>query len=176
MAIFSEMDHRLSIVKRWSIVHTIQVQSVAEHCFNVERIAIRIARDWFDNTEPVELFEISQYALHHDDFEAVSGDIASTVKRYFDEEKAEIEHADIIPKLKQPHVYVRNIVKLADRLEWFWFLTMEMALGNRYVEEYRTELYGIIHQFTLDHFAPHIDKVLLEMRSMRPMLRDYKWR
>lgn len=176
MAIFSEMDHRLSIVKRWSIVHTIQQQSVAEHCFNVERIAIRLARDWFNFEDQTDLFKVSQYALHHDDFEAVSGDTPSTVKRYFDVERAEKEHADIIPKYEKPHILIQHIVKMADRLEWYWFLSMEMALGNRYVEEYRTELYGIIHQFTIDHFKEHTERVLQEMRNMRPMLRDYKWR
>jgi 5'-deoxynucleotidase YfbR-like HD superfamily hydrolase len=170
------MDHRLSIIKRWSIVHTIQQQSVAEHAFNVERIAIRIARDWFEFTNPSVLFEISQYALHHDDFEAVSGDTPSTVKRYFDVGRAELEHADIIPVVPKPASHLMNIVKLADRLEWYWFLTMESALGNKYIEDYRLELYGIIHQFATEHYATHTEKILGAMRGMKPMLRDYKWR
>jgi 5'-deoxynucleotidase YfbR-like HD superfamily hydrolase len=174
--IFSEMDHRLSVIKRWSIVHTIQQQSVAEHCFNVERIAVRIAKEWLDFNDDLVLFEISQYALHHDDFEAVSGDVPSTVKRYFNGKLAEREHEDIIPIRSDPPSSIKNVVKLADRLEWYWFLTMESALGNKYIEDYRLELYGIIHAFAAEHYATHLSKVLEEMRGMKPMLRDYKWR
>ena len=126
MAIFDELDQRLSIVPRWVVLRTIQRQSVAEHCFNVERIAVQIAMEWFRIANVKELHEISQLALHHDDEEAITGDIPSPAK----EPKSE---AEIEEDLK---FVAYAIVKLADIMEAYWFLRMEIAMGNQYVAEH----------------------------------------
>ena len=42
--IFSELDHRMSVVLRWSVVETIRKQNLSTHSYNVAIMADRIAR------------------------------------------------------------------------------------------------------------------------------------
>jgi 5'-deoxynucleotidase YfbR-like HD superfamily hydrolase len=151
--IFSEMDARLSVISRWVVVNTIKRQSVAEHCFNVERIARRIANDWFDGNE-VNLDRVSQMALHHDDDESVIGDIPSPAKdvlseRYLDSVARAWYN---VPCLEH------DIVKLADKMEAYWFLAMESKLGNTYIDDYRREIK---------------DKVLVAAQKFGPIVEGY---
>ena len=133
MTIWSDLDHRLSVVKRWGTVQTIHQQSVAEHIFNVERIAVRIAKGWFGVEDEASLFVVMWFAHRHEDFEALSGDFPTMVKPYFDEAAFEKEHRDIIPHIVDGGQWVRNVVKLADMLDAWNFLCVERALGNRYI-------------------------------------------
>lgn len=134
--IFHELDYRLSVVPRWVILNTIQKQSVAEHCFNVERIARRIAVDWFDIGQLETLDEISQWALNHDNEEAFVGDIPGPNKHMIKEEYLDRHHAAWYSE--DSPIY--QIVKLADMLEAYWFLAMEIAMGNRYVCQHRDSM------------------------------------
>lgn len=133
--IFSELDDRLSTVKRWVILRTIQTQSVAEHCFNVERIAVRIAQKWFDIEDNDHLFHISQYALHHDDMEAITGDIPSPAKRYVTVAEKSID-TKIDPWYNRATGEVKAIVKLADMMESYRFLVSELNMGNEYIRRH----------------------------------------
>jgi hypothetical protein len=134
--VFTELDSRLSVVSRWVVVNTIKRQSVAEHCFNVERIARRIATEWIKIHDPSELDLISQIALHHDDDEAMTGDIPAPFKHVLSEKYLDSRAHLWYNKTGPQH----DLVKLADRMEAYWFLTMEAKLGNKYIADYRAEL------------------------------------
>lgn len=134
--IFSEMDARLSMVPRWTVVPTLQNQTVAEHCFNVERIARRIAEQWFHVRDTDRLDRISQIALHHDDDEAITGDIPSPAKAILSEDWID-SRSRLWYNASSP---LRDIVKLADLMEMYRFLILEFAMGNRYIENYAMEI------------------------------------
>lgn len=136
--IFGELDIRLSVVPRWVVIPTIRKQSVAEHCFNVERIARRIAIQWFE-IPPEKIDMVSQMALHHDDDEAITGDIASPAKVILSE-----KYLDYVSGLwyNNADPPLRRIVKLADLMEMHVFLRMEIKLGNQYVREFSYDVYN----------------------------------
>jgi 5'-deoxynucleotidase YfbR-like HD superfamily hydrolase len=134
--IFSELDLRLSVVPRWVVIPTLQNQTVAEHCFNVERIARRIAEQWFSIRDTERLDRVSQLALHHDDDEAITGDIPSPAKAILSEDWLD-SRARLWYNAPSP---IRDIVKLADLMEMFRFLALEITMGNRYVDDYMAEI------------------------------------
>lgn len=177
--IFTDFDKRLSIIQRWSIIHTIQKQSVAEHCFNVERIAVRIAHKWCNIYDTGDLFEVSQWALHHDDLEAVTGDVQSPVKPLFDEATAERLYPEV--PIHHPQQWVKDIVKLADIMELVMFSLYEQSLGNKFIDDFVDHHCRNVQEFARgDRFSLHwrdIDNKVadwvFQMRKNPPKLRDF---
>lgn len=135
--IWGELDARLSMVQRWVVVNTIKKQSVAEHCFNVERIARRIAIEWLEIKNEAKIDYISQAALHHDDDEAITGDLPSPSKWILGEKWVD-SRRDLWYNRECQEL---DIVKLADKMEAYQFLCMEAALGNKYVKDYTNEIF-----------------------------------
>ena len=159
--IFNELDHRLSVVKRWGILHTIQTQSVAEHTFNVNRIAGRIAVEWFRITDPITILQIANWASHHDDFEALTGDLPTMVKPYFDEATMAMDHRDILAIDGPATEEVKMVVKLADMMEGYHFLVMEKRLGNDYCMNHLIAEGPRIREYIRENCPKVLDKFVL---------------
>lgn len=113
---------RLSAVPRWSVIHTIQKQSVSEHTTNVVALCCKM---WWEKLVPedIKLDELLQTALEHDAEEGATGDYPSPSKRPA-EVKSDLERA----------------IKIADVLEAFMFICRERSLGNVSVINIYTEL------------------------------------
>lgn len=129
--------HRLSSLKRWGVVHTIQEQSVADHTFHVTVISRDIARALNFSTEMK--LDVLNYALEHDMPETFSGDIPHPAKHdMFMRKSVDSLELDILGYMRvvDPVVYsdqVKRVVKIADITESVCFLRREQAMGNTMV-------------------------------------------
>lgn len=172
--IFDELDHRLSILPRWSILHTIQKQNVAMHVHNVVRITWRISVAWFKLPQD-ELLTAIMWAHHHDDNESISGDIQAPAKMYFAKDTFEGEHEHLFDV--RPPEHIEKIVKLADRMEWIYFLKMELALGNSFVRVQYLENMQKLLKLAATSFGPEIQsKVVGWIDSIDDKSRNYNVR
>lgn len=135
--IFNELDHRMSVVKRWGVVQTIRQQSLAEHSYNVAVLALRISREWFGMSYDAVLLSVLEWSLHHDSWETITGDPPSYMKPYIDEARAIdtfIANGAGENFPDKPHNdFARIVVKIADYIDALIFLRMEVSLGNKSV-------------------------------------------
>lgn len=138
--IFGELDYRMSVVKRWSVVSTLRQQSLAEHSFNVALMADRIATNWFGIQDKWVRFEVYDYAIKHDRKEAITGDFPSYIKRFVDELAIDEHYAEEFGIELEAGKTIRHIVKIADYMDAIIYLDMEMAHGNKSVLALRTDL------------------------------------
>lgn len=148
--IFSELDYRMSVVKRWSVVETIRKQSVAEHSYNVAIMADRIARRLSDDLKLAHAAVL--YALYHDKIESVTGDFPSYMKAHVNEHPMSL----LVDGLDEEETndgsagddpMVRFIVKCADYIDACVFLRMEISLGNRSVSYHLRHLEARFRRF-----------------------------
>ena len=130
------LEERLSYVPRWALIRTIQKQSVSDHLFRVALVAPRFAEKYWQIYNHRHLLDVVQYALKHDNLESVSSDIPSMVKDCVDEWKL----TERYPEVERAYVdeIVEAVVKAADLYEAAVFLSTEIAMGNRVVDDCRS--------------------------------------
>jgi len=139
----SPLEERLADVPRWTIVRTLRRQSVAEHSFNVALIADWLCDQINPHYNPAFKYEVMRAALLHDRKEALSGDVASPAKKFFDDEALDEHYSDKHERdaeMAQPEAMV--IVKLADKIEACVFLQIEMNMGNKSVRSIHGSIWG----------------------------------
>lgn len=167
MSLFGELDHRMSVVKRWGVVETIREQNLATHSYNVAIMADRIARRLSDDMKIAHAAVL--YALYHDKVESVTGDFPSYMKVHVDERAAVAivsrDEEDTNDGSAGDDPMVRFIVKSADFVDACVFLRMEISLGNRSVA------YHLRH---LEHrFRKYIEDAELAVTADAPKV--YQW-
>jgi 5'-deoxynucleotidase len=128
-------DSMLARVPRWTILRTIQKQSVAEHSFLVALWAGRIAQliGWRPG-QPMDHLTLNRWALVHDITESWTGDVPTPMKKFYDHNRLEksIKFPDGEWQWLRQAVdsEMVGIVKVADLLEAYLFLCVERSLGN----------------------------------------------
>lgn len=137
--------HRyLSTVPRWSVVPTSRFQNVAEHSYFVSLYVSELLKlPCFDHWTQDRKFCALRYALVHDVAEARMSDIPGPVKRLikdpakFEEvETSVVRDMGFVDKYGQDYYTdadIRALVKVADLVDEFLFLTMEETGGNGHV-------------------------------------------
>lgn len=134
-----------SVVPRWSVVWTLNKDTVSNHSFYVTFYAHQIARmiGWEG-----PMADLMYVALVHDLDETITGDIVSPVKdRILDQvasdryisDKMEERLFTVVRSMNQikartaegwVHADIRAVVKAADRLDALLFLVTERRMGN----------------------------------------------
>ena len=114
---------RLHAVKRWHMIDTTRIQTLAEHSANVGVLAFYIAK-----TAPGMFFGPSEcvatYALLHDIEEVFTGDIPSHTKRAL-KGVTELEDATLPPVFQVGHdPNMRIMVKMCDLADGIRFIRL----------------------------------------------------
>jgi len=145
---------RIQAVKRWHMIDTSRVQTLAEHSANVALLAMLIAR-----TAPAEFFDsyshVACYALLHDAPEAFTGDIPTHTKR----------HLTGIDELENK--FTHTLWKLEARTSTVMLTKMcDIADGIRFIRLHGVDLTGVHAQDGLAEKFAAIFKTAKE---------DYGW-
>lgn len=132
---FHHRERMLASVERWNIAPRLNRQSVAEHSFYVVLYCSELAeRLGLDHSRKVALFEA---AMRHDLAEIVTSDMPGPSKRAIvDKHKLAEYEARFMQHIGQyarfePFHDLAAIIKAADCIDAYFWLSMEVAHGNR---------------------------------------------
>jgi 5'-deoxynucleotidase YfbR-like HD superfamily hydrolase len=122
---------RMMHTKRWTIINTSRQQTISEHTCGVMLLLDRMAAD-FELPESDHL-ALLRYALYHDAFEVVSGDMPGSFKRNRPDIKAAINAAenavDWLPATPLP-AHLKDAMRAADLAESVIYLD-DAGVGRR---------------------------------------------
>lgn len=116
---------RVHAVKRWHMIDTTRVQTLAEHSANVALLAMLIAK-----TAPIEWFDtyavVAAAALVHDIPETFTGDIPSHTKRHLNSDGLRQLECDITPVtfFVSTNVHTKALIKLCDIADGIRFIRL----------------------------------------------------
>ncbi len=137
---FKYRERMLDYVIRWSVLPRLHPQSVASHSFYVALYTDQLT-DILRWPKP-RRWEAVNFALRHDMTEVVTGDIMGPVKRMVTNAnqlknfEAQVNQAlGAYYTQAEPDWQVRAVVKCANVIDEYFWLSLEVSLGNRSVEE-----------------------------------------
>jgi 5'-deoxynucleotidase YfbR-like HD superfamily hydrolase len=173
MRLLGNFEERLSVVPRWTIVRTIQKQSVAEHSFRVALIAGRLVRHFFSPAFYNEARNrVFHYALLHDQAEAFTGDIPTPAGRRINKKDLEDQFVSHYVDWVEPSETIEQVVKVADYVEALIFLTVEKSLGNNSVDEVIKNVTSNLHNLLIRIEKPELITIILDELGYYEMQQD----
>lgn len=138
---FRYRERMLSSVTRWNVLPRLHSQTVAEHSFYVALYTDQLCTliEW---PQPRK-YQAITWALKHDMSEVITGDIMGPVKRMITN-KQNLAHYEksVLEGLESDKLYysetppdwqVRDVVKAANTIDEFFYLSQEVSTGNRSV-------------------------------------------
>jgi 5'-deoxynucleotidase YfbR-like HD superfamily hydrolase len=130
---FDVRERMLAFVERWNVAPRLHRQSVAEHSYFVALYASDISASMA--LSAVERANVMDYALRHDLGEIVTGDMPGPAKRALTDHKtvADYEEVFLTSIGQDPQEwpdYVKHIVKAADTIDAYFWISMEVLRGN----------------------------------------------
>jgi putative hydrolase of HD superfamily len=176
---------RLKAIPRvgWLLRGVREVESVAAHSFGVAFIAMLLADRARARGMQIDIERVLRMALLHDLTEARTGDLPSTIKRYFEpstlkaaDERAAREILDGLDPLKEPYLGLwreyeqrqgleARLVKAADKLDLLLQAYVYEKSGSRNLHEFWE---GVDEEFAalgLTDLTEDLVEVLRERRS-----------
>jgi 5'-deoxynucleotidase YfbR-like HD superfamily hydrolase len=116
---------RLHSVKRWHMIDTTRVQTLAEHSANVAMLAFVVAktcpRMFFGPAE-----NVAAYAMMHDIGEAFTGDIPTHTKKYITNGQLKALEDNVTPALFKVDVSLdqKKLIKFCDLADGIRFIRL----------------------------------------------------
>lgn len=139
---------RLAHIPRWCITPTLKTECVASHSHGVAAIALFMLRTGLMTRRDVHAFEVLEYAIGHDEDEALSGDIPNVAKRsgLVAVVKGAVQSGD-----EMPGGSTLAIVKMCDILHMIHKTREEVAMGNTLAQPLYNDASGLLGK----HFEAH---------------------
>ena len=167
---------RLNVIKRFTGRSTTNHDDVAGHTLRVIMIANRLAEEFPHSGLDKSL--IMEMAMVHDIEESLFGDVPSRFKHYLkdykESAKTAIESEELLPyhlkiayNMLQTKCLEADVVKMADNLDGFIFVTKERSRGNREIDSWYNKLflYFESNRSNIQMYYPYVDKVLGELTN-----------
>ncbi|AJQ94661.1 5'-deoxynucleotidase [Gynuella sunshinyii] len=162
--------NRLSLIKRWGLMHNTVSENVMEHSWQVATIAHTlgvIGKDIFGKEYQPEM--IATAALYHDCSEIITGDMPSPIKYYSGviadaykaiENEAEQQLLALLPDKLKPEFkrflvheniapHVKTLVKAADLISAYLKCQQELDRGNSEFKTAAKEIERTIRELEL---------------------------
>jgi 5'-deoxynucleotidase YfbR-like HD superfamily hydrolase len=130
---FDVRERMLAFVERWNVAPRLHRQSVAEHSYFVALYASDISAAM--SLTAVERANVMDYALRHDLGEIVTGDMPGPAKRALTDPMlvSSYEESFLVSIGQDPQDwpdYVKHIIKAADCIDAYYWISMEVLRGN----------------------------------------------
>ncbi|MBO5883096.1 MAG: 5'-deoxynucleotidase [Clostridia bacterium] len=142
---------RMKLIKRWSLMKSIDNENIAEHSAQVAQIAHALAiikNRLFDGT--LDANRVTTLALYHETGEVITGDLPTPIKYYNPQIRSAYKELEVVanekllsmlpPEIRDDYTdivmqkedsYEHILVKAADKISAYIKCVEEMKSGNR---------------------------------------------